>query len=74
MVEEDVAFLGYIENIGPQTCDSQTLTRFQGITLPRRHHLDARGLGRVTSSLQIIFRSEPSSDLLDHFATIGIVD
>ena len=31
-------------------------------------------LGPVTSSLQIIFRSEPSSDLLDHFATIGIVD
>lgn len=28
---------------------------------------------RVTSLLQIIFRSEPSSDLLDHFATIGIV-
>ena len=31
-------------------------------------------LGTVTLSLQIIFRSEPSSDLLDHFATIGIVD
>jgi hypothetical protein len=26
-----------------------------------------------TLSLQIIFRPEPSSDLLNHFATIGIV-
>jgi len=26
-----------------------------------------------TLSFQVIFSSQPSSDLLDHFATIGIV-
>jgi hypothetical protein len=30
--------------------------------------------GAIADGRQIIFRSEPSSDLLDHFATIGIVD
>ena len=48
--------------------------RFQGITLHVATILMLVAFDDFTLSLQIIFRFEPSGDLLDHFATIGIVD
>jgi hypothetical protein len=43
-----------------------------GVTLQRASVRVTRD--GVTSALQVIFHFEPRSDLLDHFATVGVVD